>query len=95
MIALEIRLNGKLKTTFGEDQLGKLISIVRINGMTGDSGNDLDHLRFILEFMSQRDLSSGNQEVMKLIGALKNGGDEISFRLVETDKESEPIDSDQ
>ncbi|SRR6266480_975671 len=88
MIAIEIRINGKLEATCGADDLRQLMALVAARRPRGaESG-----YAFVVECMGVRPKSSDTDEVLKWLNTRIALGDEVSFKFVESAKAQAPID---
>ncbi|SRR5260221_10332450 len=88
MIAIEIRVNGKLKATCGVDALRQLMGVLRARRPKEADGG----FTCIIECMGVRPLSDDTDEVPKWATSRVALGDEVSFKIVEAQKADAPID---
>jgi len=89
MVAIEIRVNGKLKATCGADDLRQLLAMVAARRPR--SGRD--DYSYVIECMGVRPKNSSTEEVLKWVNTRIALGDEVSFRFVEAANADAPIDS--
>ena len=88
MIAIEIRVNGKLKATCGVDALQQLMGVLRARRPKEvDAG-----FSYVIECMGVRPLSNDTNEVLKWASSRVALGDEVSFKVVEVKKADAPVD---
>jgi hypothetical protein len=88
MIALEIRLNGELKTTCGAENLRQLGAMM----MALRSRKAPDEMRYSVECHGVLPKSKDTEEVLCWLRVRIALGDEISFKFVEATEVQPPID---
>ena len=92
MIAIEIRVNGKLVATCGVEGAQNISAIVSARrGPKSPSGEMI----YTLECMGVRPKSPKTDEVLKWVATRISLGDDISFKLVEAASAQEPIDKQE
>ena len=88
MVAMEIRVNGKLKATCGADGLRQLVAMVAARrSKSADAG-----LRYVIECMGVCPGNATTDEVLKWVNTRIALGDEVSFKFVEVAQAQDPID---
>ena len=88
MIAIEVRLNGELKTTCGAENLRQLSAM-----MTAlRSRNAPDEIRYSVECSGVQPKSQDTEEVLCWLRVRVALGDEVSFKFVEASEAQPPID---
>lgn len=88
MIAIEIRVNGKLKATCGIDGLRQLLATVVARRTSADDAP----FAYLVECMGVRPRDSDTNEVLKWATTKIALGDEVSLKVVETKQAEAPID---
>ena len=89
MIAIEIRVNGKLVATCGADDARNISAMVSARA---DKTLDAGSFVYTLECMGVRPKSATTDEVLKWVGTRIALGDDISLKVVEAADVQEPID---
>lgn len=89
MIAIEIRVNGKLVATCGADDVRNISAMVSARRNKDNATGDF---AYVLECMGVRPKSSSTEEVLKWVGTRIALGDDVSIRVVEVSQAQEPID---
>jgi hypothetical protein len=87
MIAIEIRHNGELKATCGLDEFRQLTAMLSVSS-NGTSEPDCD-----VECMGLRAKDEDTDEIVRWVKKRVAIGDEVSFKVVETNTSQEPFDS--
>ena len=95
MIAIEIRLNGKLKAVCGAEDLEQVVAVVRADGKLGENSSANEDPEYELECLGIHVNEKNTKEVLKWVGAKIRPSDEISFKFVETDSAHQPIDKQE
>lgn len=88
MIAIEVRLNGDLKTTCGAENLRQLMAMMTARR----SPNAPNEFRFSVECSGVLPKSQDTEDVLCWLRVRVALGDEVSFRFVETSEAQPPID---
>ena len=90
MIAIEVRINGKLEATCGANDLAQLVAMVAAR----QSKNSAD-VRYVVECIGVRPKTAATEEVLRWFNTRISIGDEVSLRFVETEKAQPPFDSQE
>lgn len=88
MIAIEIRVNGKLEATCGADDLRQLMATLAARRSRGSNAG----FTYVVECMGVRPRDSSTDEVLKWLSTRIAVGDEVSLKVVETAQAQAPID---
>jgi hypothetical protein len=91
MIAVEIRINGKLKVTCGIEDLDRVSAHVSAHGKLGDLSLLNNEPEFYVESYGLH-TNNGFQEVLKWNRTRILFEDEINIKFVETENVDTPID---
>jgi len=84
VLAVEIRVNGELKAICGGADLRQLVARLAVHPRDN---------AFRVECLGVRSVDVDTDEVLKWVSARIQLGDDVSFRLVESDSARDPIDS--
>jgi hypothetical protein len=87
MIAIEIRVNGKLEATCGDDGLRQLVAMVAARRRTADA-----EFKYVVECMGVRPKNSSTEEVLRWVNTRLALGDEVSFKVIEVAEAQAPFD---
>jgi hypothetical protein len=88
MIAIEIRVNGKLAATCGIDGLRQLLAMVAARRPRADDAP----FAYLVECMGVRPHTSSTNEVLKWAPTKIALGDEVSLKFIEVKQAEAPID---
>ena len=89
MIAIEIRVNGKLKATCGADDIRQLVALVAARRPKSEAAG----YACLIECTGVRPKDASTDEVLKWLNIKIALGDEVSFRVVEAAQAQGPVDS--
>ena len=95
MIAIEIRVNGELIATCGDAQLSQLVAMLAVRKTSSQEPMCDSKSKFVIECMGVRPKDSELNEVLRWLNTQIECGDEVSFKIVETDKAQDPFDSQE
>lgn len=91
MIAVEIRINGKLKVTCGLKDLERVSAHVSVDGKLGEASLLEHEPEFFVESFGVHTID-GLREVLKWNRTRISFNDEINIKFVETEHADTPID---
>lgn len=92
MIAVEIRINGKLKVTCGIEDLDRVSAHISAHGRLGEHSFLKEKPEFFVESFGVHQINGGLKEVLKWNRTQISFNDEISIKFVETENVSTPVD---
>jgi hypothetical protein len=88
MIAIEVRINGKLEATCGSEALRQLAAMV-----SARQSKDGSTISYVVECMGVRPKNAATEEVLRWLNTRIALGDEVSFKFVEAANAAAPFDS--
>jgi hypothetical protein len=91
MIAVEVRINGKLKVTYGLEDLERVSACVSAHGKLSDESLLRDEPEFFVESHGLH-TENGLKEVLKWNRTCISIEDEINIKFVEIESVDAPID---
>ena len=90
MIAIEVRVNGKLEATCGVENFRELIAFAAAYGPRNGKP-----ARYVVESMGVRPINESTEEVLRWLNSEIAMGDEVSLRLVEVAESTVPFDKSE
>ena len=88
MIAIEIRLNGELKAICGVDEFRQLTAMLFVTPTSTEPKCEV-------ECMGLCSKDSDTDNVLRWVKKTISFGDEVTFKVVETDSAQEPFDQQE